>query len=335
MFAGLIRRRPWADDSTQAPSPFCNALRHSPESIWWLGEGEHRAQWRRACRLLPALRASTPAFHYSCNQGKQSNAGDSMLPLAARLAFEYFLGAPQWHLREVREPTTAAGLAEVNKLGVAVLVGGGGLLYPNNAVSRQTISGWQWVVSEPHLRSFEAPLFLSGVGWNGFRGDGVQAWPSSGQRAAFDRSLVALLSPAAAPRLVGLRETYSLDAIRQISGALVDRELLPSGAPAERITYQPCATTLLRSIDPRLSGRKRLGLGLGLTRALGGEGVNDRRSRVLSVNVAFDHPEARFGSAADVNSVMDDLVEWCHRAHQAGWEIHMTMQMTGDTLLLE
>ena len=213
---------------------FCAELRDG--MVGWLGSGRQLEQWRRACDA-PLDFSTSSVFHYSCDEYAQSNVGDSMLPLALRLAFEYFLGRPRWVLRDVRRPTAYRNLAEIDEDGAAVLVGGGGLFYPNNAVSQQNVSGWQWIVHEYHLRAFAPPLFVGGVGWNAFRND---VWPSAAQHDAFDRSLAALLSPVVGHRIVGLRESYSLDAVRRMVGSLTDKALLrkrSDAAARKRITY--------------------------------------------------------------------------------------------------
>lgn len=57
--------------------------------------------------------------------------------------------------------------------------------------------------------------------------------------------------------------------------------------------------------------------------------------RVLSaIHMAGDQLSARIGSARDVAHVMGQLAEWLHRAHAAGWTIHIVLQAAHDVALL-
>ena len=225
------------------------------------------------------------------------NAGDLVLPVAVRWATEYFLSGASavdsppifsgranatlptrrshWGLFEIRTPTNRSSADYINNATnhvLGVVLGGGGLFYPRNACSRQKISGWQWVVPTPMLRTFRPRVWVFGVGYNEFDGSttanattGAPAGsdlsareppaPSSAFLAnsvdpmvkaehteAFRRSYAALASRSA---LIGLRESHSL---RHMSARF---PLAPADAP--KLRYQPCATTLVGAIHPSLA----------------------------------------------------------------------------------
>jgi hypothetical protein len=196
----------------------------------------------------------------------QANIGDAVLTYATRMAFNYFLGAPAQHgsapptdaeresnwlrvdAHSESEKTTNSFLRLVNKVDehhepnvVGVLVGGGGLFYHANRFSRQTVSGWQWQVPESGITGTRPPMMLFAIGWNSFREDSTTP---AAQDDAFNRSLLAL---GRADAFIGLRESYSLDAIR----ARLDG--LGEAGRSVALHYQPCATTLLGILKPCLA----------------------------------------------------------------------------------
>jgi hypothetical protein len=213
-------------------------------------------RWAELCaRLRRAWAAGGQVYHFAINgpHNKRApvrdertvthttNSGDSVLPMAARLAIDYFLGRPHWRLEHVHSPTTDRQMARVNGDCVwGVVVGGGGLIYPANPYSNQNISGWQWQVSEHHLATLRPALMLYAVGWNRFRRQKVRR--SAGVRAALSRSLDAIARRPTS--VLGLRESYSLEALAP---------LLPLASRRAPLVYQPCATTLVGAVQPCLA----------------------------------------------------------------------------------
>lgn len=324
------RRRGCRGAGGWQPASLCDLVRN--ESL--RRQAQELAPWRQACDGLRA-HARTPTFvHYALTARSQSNAGDFVLPRATQMAFEFFLGVtPRWVEHEARAVSRAEDIHEANRRAAAVVVGGGGLFYPANVHSRQNISGWQWQVHSEHLRSLAPPLYMFGVGWNGFRD---QERPAPGPWAAYLRSLEALAQHPA--RTVGLRESYSL---RSVSAHFVSIERSGRAAAAaetaaaeaeqpgrlawrERLAYQPCATTLLSLLQPCL-----------LAPSSPRRGQDGALSRILSVNIADDQLVLRLGSEAQAEAVLTQLATWLMRAHAKHWTIHLVMQGASDTPLLD
>ena len=319
--------RPWRPLSSPDNHSFMgpNVRRTALAALRHPGAGACAMQpsWRAAsfCALLGGRKDE---FQPLCNAGRhglgtfvhysthtqQSNAGDSVLPRATRMAFEYFFGiAPEWVLRDVRHTTTQRDVYEANARASAVVVGGGGLFYPANRNSQQNISGWQWPVHRSHIMELQAPLILFAVGWNEFRG---QAPPPAAQWGAYLASLGALAARRGGGSYVTLRESYSLNAV------VVQ-------APALPLRYQPDATTLLATLQPCLAST-----------VLVDQPPNRRRGRgVLSVNLADDQAHLRLGPPAAQASVLASLETWLTAAYEHGWEIHIVLQATTDRRLLD
>jgi len=267
--------------------------------------------WDEICTVLPkAWARGGRAMHFAIQLGQTDerdmrayavglNAGDAILTWAARLAFSYFLGHPEWLLRECHIPMSVTDLRTANsEPTLAVIVGGGGLFYSLNRASLQNISGWQWQVPTPHLTRLDPPLFLFGVGWNEFRHT-----TSTRYRSALMRSLTALAAKSST--MIGLREQYSLDAMTP---------LIPLRNAT--ITYQPCATTLLGAIQPCMTNRVLL---------------HKDSPRRLSVNVAGDNLMSRLG-VATYTSVMREIAGFCERALANGWAVDLVHHLSMDAV---
>lgn len=304
--------------SFRSPSP--REFRY-PESSFCQDAQNLTSRWQRVCTELQDIWArGEQAVHYAIHGpsrwrggGELSeltathvvNAGDSVLPMAARLVLSYFLGHPRWRLHHVTWTSSDEEVERVNRgdCTALMMVGGGGLFYPENPNSQQNRSGWQWDVSADHLARFRPPLLLMGVGWNQFRSPHVDSTkvPLEGQYGeAFSRSLRVMASRSV--NVIGLRESYSLDALSHLF----------RGARAH-VVYQPCSTTLVGAVQPCLAQQGR------------------PPGRVLSVNVARDRMTSRLGRRAE--SVLEELARWCEWAHAAGWTVHMTQQQGGDSAL--
>lgn len=161
-------------------------------------------------------------MHVALHDHANMNAGDTMLSHATRQCFEHFLCKRQghsidWTLKQLWEPFDAG---DANKHD-AIIVGGGGLLLPDQEGADYSASGWQWNCTLEQLEKIKAPLVLFGIGWNLFRGQ-------EGFNNLFGEHFDATVKKAV---FIGMRE----------------RE--PTGAKLPKVfAYQPCPTTLISMI---------------------------------------------------------------------------------------
>lgn len=146
------------------------------------------------------------------------NAGDTMLSHCVRK----FLCFPQWNILKVNDQINEKTLNHINKT-CALVIGGGGLFLPDT--NENTISGWQWAVSDAQIDNINVPIIVYSVGYNYFKGQEMTD--------RFKESVNLLVKRAS---FVGLRNMGSVRAIR----AIVPKEL------RGKIVFQPCATTLIR-----------------------------------------------------------------------------------------
>ena len=254
--------------------------------------------WQRLCKQLQLAHqynaSVTHIAHQPVGRSESSlalktlnwNAGDAVLPVAVRMAVDYFLGRFRWRMGALQAESTDTMLADWNAdNNLAVIVGGGGLFTFDNAPSWQSISGWHWKVHSQHLLALRVPVILLGVGWNGFpktREQEAQSRfrlahnpKSRANRDAFAVSMAALVA-AHKSTLLGLRDSYSINAARGFGSGDNDAAFSQSlrmahGSPEGRqtIVYQPCSTTLVGAIQPSLASRALLASGAGLVTSRG------------------------------------------------------------------
>jgi lipopolysaccharide biosynthesis glycosyltransferase len=191
--------------------------------------------------------------HAAFYMDRQGNAGDKVLPESVRLCFRKDASDTSWHPIHVHQLFDADRLAEVNAR-QGLVIGGGGLFIPDTAPNGN--SCWQWNVTDRALQGIMVPIAVFGVGYNTFEGQ------SYGERR-FHESLELLVRRST---FVGLRNNGSIDRVR---------DSLPAEL-RERVTYQPCPTTVTRYLV---------------------DGWRDPASRddTVLVNAAYDRFERRFG----------------------------------------
>jgi polysaccharide pyruvyl transferase WcaK-like protein len=164
------------------------------------------------------------AITHFCAWG-YGNAGDNILVTSMRdLLTKNFTGLVfvQKNLRVLMNETDV-DLA--NKTS-AVIVGGGGLFLADTNPNDN--SGWQWNAPIKLLRKIKSPLFLMGVGYNRFRGQGDF-------KPIFTKHIRAVAEKAA---FIGLRNHGSIRALK---------EYLPPRLH-NKVRFHPCATTVLSKI---------------------------------------------------------------------------------------
>lgn len=185
-----------------------------------------------------------------------SNAGDTVLSQCVRRAISLDMKASGWKIIPVLNTVSNDTIDEINKCGMLV-IGGGGLFLPDT--NKNSISGWQWAISEEQLKRINVPICVFSVGYNYFRGQEANELFMSSLRELVKKS-----------SFVGLRNMGSINAISN---------LLPPEL-SSKICYQPCTTTLIRKI-------------------FGNELPVRKESGSIAVNMAFDRENLRFGENKD------------------------------------
>ena len=156
------------------------------------------------------------------------NAGDTVLAVVLRDLFNQNLGVKEWNGIHVHRKVDDSQLSLINSTN-ALIIGGGGLFLKDT--NPNDISGWQWPCSIDYLRKINVPLIMFAVGYNRFRGQEEFA-------PVFKENLNVFVKKAA---FVGIRNNGSISKLK---------EYLDSPELKEKLTYQPCMTTLVAKIYP-------------------------------------------------------------------------------------
>lgn len=190
------------------------------------------------------------AFHVSY-YNLWENAGDTILSQCVRRNFNLKF-KQKWELARVTKPVTDQTISKINSCKY-IVVGGGGLLLPDS--NPNTISGWQWAVSEKQLHDIKVPLLIYSIGFNYFHGQK----PND----LFIKNLNSLIERA---DFFGLRNFGSIEQVKK----LVQPEL------ADKIHWQPCTTTIIRKTFDEIATKQK------------------GSSKNIAINMAFDRYEKRF-----------------------------------------
>lgn len=188
----------------------------------------------------------------------QANAGDTLLTIALRDLFDQCLNRSTWQSLHAHAVVGEAELSLVNDADACVIGGGGLFLKDTNP---NDLSGWQWSCSLDSLAKIRSPIILFAVGYNRFRGQADFGPP-------FYKFIPKLVEKA---EFFGLRNNGSIRAIRKY---------LPLELHS-KVRFQPCMTTLLRFLYPRLFETKK------------------RSTSFVAVNCAFDRANLRYGEQRD------------------------------------
>ena len=171
------------------------------------------------------------AVHFSYYSGWE-NAGDTVLSKTVRDNFRN-INTTSWDLKKVTDPVTQNTIQQINSKDY-IVIGGGGLLLPDS--NPNSISGWQWAVSEELLDKIEVPIIVYAIGYNFFHGQ----QPVD----LFIKNLKKIIDRAS---FFSLRNTGSINAVKKIVGS----EL------SSKIIYQPCPTTVIRKVDKSIPEKKK------------------------------------------------------------------------------
>jgi len=290
-----------ADSNSRTFSSFCRHLSaRNLKDVYmpWLSERKRRKWVQTHCMQLP-LWASwrgglAPVFHHACNVTEEPTAADAVIGQALRLAFEYFLGRPEWSERGTCNPTIPENLEEADVSSAALIVGGGGLFSSSNSPSSRANarSSLNWLFNNSQMLAIEAaPLTLFGISCGAFGGN-FKSSPCVIDTRIAQRVLAHPTS------VIGVRESDAAENLMVSIG----------GKRRGRIRYQPCPTTLLGLLRPSLASTV----------------LRSSEKRVLSLDISM-HPRLtpRLGGPIKDGEIFYQLVEWCTRAYRAGWAIHL------------
>lgn len=197
-------------------------------------------------------------MHVAVHENRNNNCGDTMLSHATRRCFEYFLGPINWTLHQAWEPFDAAMANQHD----GVVVGGGGMLLPDQDGANYEASGWQWNCTIEQLKAIKVPLIVFAIGYNRFRG-----------QEDFEEKFF--------QHIQYVMEKSSFFSMRECKGRNA-LGLATVSAGLFRLIFQPCPTTCLWQLYPEF-------------RAMSDD-------RILGVNVATDRANLRFGPGEETRT---------------------------------
>lgn len=218
---------------------------------------------RRELKLLrlprissfPPARFSRPVAHVAAFQ--VANAGDVLLPITLKDLIHTETGSLDWRNLHVYNRVDERAIRRING-SAGLVIGGGGLFLRDT--NPNAMSGWQWSCTLDALRRIDVPIAVFAVGYNRFRG-----------QPDFDPVFTEHVNELARRSVyLGLRNHGSIDAMKEY--------LTPENQ--QKLRFQPCMTTVISRIYPRLTEYRE-------------------KERFVALNAAFDRSELRFGDAID------------------------------------
>ncbi|GJM28901.1 MAG: hypothetical protein DHS20C17_15360 [Cyclobacteriaceae bacterium] len=262
------------------------------------------------------------ATHFSYFSGWE-NAGDTVLSKTVRDNFN-LITPTRWVLKNVTHPVTEETVKQINQQ-VYMVIGGGGLLLPDS--NPNSISGWQWAISEQLLEKIEVPLLVYAIGYNFFIGQQPGA--------LFVHNLKKIMEKAS---FFSLRNTGSIRAVESLVG-----EPLSS-----RIRFQPCPTTVIRKVDksaPKKITTKNVGVNIAYDRyhlRYGSEIYNILGQVALALkeisrlgytiyNICHLENDSKFELTLDAHNVPYESVNLQYSLPRETYETYSNMELTLGT----
>lgn len=190
------------------------------------------------------------------------NTGDAILVVVLRDIFNQYLGVKKWHGRHVYNFVSDDDITSINNDDF-VVIGGGGLFLGDTAPNDN--SGWQWNCSIDSLRKIRTPIIAFAIGYNRFRGQ-------EEFKPIFKTFINEFVEKA---KFVGLRNNGSVEKVRDY----IDSELL-----REKVVFQPCITTLIWKLYPKLRDY-------------------EKKDDYIAFNCAFDRQDLRSINESILNSI--------------------------------
>jgi len=224
---------------------------------------------------------SPKASHVSYYSGWE-NAGDTVLSKCVRDSLNFCNG---WNLIKITDPVDDNVVTQINNSKHLVL-GGGGVLLPDS--NPNTISGWQWAINADYWKEIKVPVIVFAIGYNFFKGQK--------NTEIFKSNLIKLVERA---DFFSLRNRGSINKVK---------EIIPVELHA-KIHFQPCPTTIIRSLYPNLPAKKT--------------------TKKVGINIAFDRYERRYGQ--DIYLILDQIALAMKSIQNAGYEIINVCHLENDS----
>ena len=180
-----------------------------------------------------------------------NNSGDALQTVLVRDIFKIHQLGVSWSLRHVHQLVSAKDVYKFNKSD-AIVIGSGGLILP----IFEDNSGWQWNCNIAEMKKITSPFIGFALGYNLFNGHDVR-------NEIFRKNINQVISKSI---FWGMRNTGSVDMIKKI----VNKKI------KDKVTFQPCLTTLLSKLYPEFF-------------------KNKTKRNVVALNCAFDRPFRRYG----------------------------------------
>lgn len=206
---------------------------------------------------IPSLKK----YPYTSKKGKHiihisafshSNTGDLYLPVILRNLFNDFIPVKKWTNRHVFKVVTSKNVNSFNKADLIVIGGGGLFLKDTNP---NDLSGWQWSCSTDMLKSIKTPIVAFAIGYNRFRGQEEFS-------PIFKEHLNLFVEKSI---FIGIRNHGSIEKIKPY---------LKNDHLKNKLTFQPCMTTLTSLIYPHLCDY-------------------NKKENFIAINCAFDRQSLR------------------------------------------
>ena len=159
------------------------------------------------------------------------NTGDTVLSKCVRDSFNKQYHNIKWDLDKITNPVNHELIRRINKSKCMVL-GGGGVLIPDT--NKNSISGWQWAISNEQLDRISVPIILFAIGYNYF--------PKQKPEQFFIDNLQYIIEKSS---FIGLRNRGSIQKVSELIG----------GDLSEKLRFQPCPTTIIRKLYKNLPGK--------------------------------------------------------------------------------
>eukprot|EP00899_Mesostigma_viride_P015294 jgi/Mesvir1/23766/Mv26304-RA.2 len=183
------------------------------------------------CRLTQVRQLLREKLHHSGKfmfhrrfPDSYHNAGDTCHSVETRRIFDAFLGPFVWKTHHYHYgPLTSRMLGELNRDGLGIVVGGGGLI----SHRERTESGWMLDFPTSMIASIQPPFFIFAIGVNAMY---VNQPLRSGQDQRLARNLQALQKKVT---YLSLRNHRSVEYVQSLAGK------------HDNIVFQPDPTTML------------------------------------------------------------------------------------------
>ncbi len=219
-----------------------------------------------------------------------TNAGDTLLNCALRELLQQFLAPIDFTLIQWKQPVTQETIDTINQTD-GLIIGGGGLFlkdtYPND------ISGWTWACPTELMKKINVPIIVFAIGYSRFRGQ-----PDFDP--CFSNNVNELVKLSS---FFGLRNYGSIEATR---GYVKDEY-------KEKISFQPCPTTLLSKYYPYHP--------------------KPRKEKFIAINCGFDRPQYRFDN--DTSSFIKNLASAINALQNEGYIFRAYNHSLPDSKLSE